>query len=133
MVRPDETVRVPSVGGRPDRDISRHKLAMMIEPRVEEIFAHASKEIRKHHAADLLGAGVVLTSSTPIVDVTGPEPREHRGRVPARSVVIPGTRPKQFPAGIYQVPAALIIGARKASTDKKTSLNDALREFGIPT
>jgi cell division protein FtsA len=61
MVRPEESVRVPSVGGRPDRDISRHMLAMMIEPRVEEIFAHASKEVRKNHVADLLGAGVVLT------------------------------------------------------------------------
>jgi cell division protein FtsA len=62
MVRPDETVCVPSIGpGRPDRDISRHMLAMMIEPRVEEILAHASKEVRKHHATDLLGAGVVLT------------------------------------------------------------------------
>ncbi len=61
MVRPEETVRVPSVGGRPDRDISRHMLAMMIEPRAEEIFAHANKEVRKHHVADLLGAGVVLT------------------------------------------------------------------------
>ena len=61
MVGPDEMVRVPSVGGRPDRDISRHMLAMMIEPRVEEIFAHASKEVRKNHVADLLGAGVVLT------------------------------------------------------------------------
>ncbi|MGH7682359.1 MAG: cell division protein FtsA, partial [Candidatus Eiseniibacteriota bacterium] len=61
MVRPEETVRVPSVGGRPDRDISRHMLAMMIEPRVEEIFAHANKEVRRHHVADLLGAGVVLT------------------------------------------------------------------------
>jgi cell division protein FtsA len=61
MVRPEETVRVPSVGGRPDRDISRHMLAMMIEPRVEEIFAHANKEVRKNHVADLLGAGVVLT------------------------------------------------------------------------
>jgi len=61
MVRPEETVRVPSVGGRPDRDISRHMLAMMIEPRAEEIFAHANKEVRKNHVADLLGAGVVLT------------------------------------------------------------------------
>src|SRR5690606_2243079 len=78
------------------------------------------------------GAGVTLTASTPIVDVTGPEPVEFRGRVPARSVVIPGTRPKQFPAGEYQVPCALIIGKRKESTDKKTSLNAALRDFGVP-
>lgn len=67
MVRPDETVRVPSVGGRPDRDISRHMLAMMIEPRVEEIFAHAAKEVRKHPAADLLGAGVVLTGGASLL------------------------------------------------------------------
>jgi cell division protein FtsA len=67
MVRPDETVRVPSVGGRPDRDISRHMLAMMIEPRVEEIFAHAAKEVRKHPASDLLGAGVVLTGGASLL------------------------------------------------------------------
>jgi len=81
----------------------------------------------------VLGAGVVLTASTAILDVTGSQPREYRGRVPARSVVIPGTRPKEFPAGTYQVPAALIIGKRQASTDSKTTLNDALREYGIPT
>jgi 2,3,4,5-tetrahydropyridine-2-carboxylate N-succinyltransferase len=81
----------------------------------------------------VLGAGVVLTASTAILDVTGSEPREYRGRVPARSVVIPGTRAKEFPAGTYQVPAALIIGRRRASTDSKISLNDALREYGIPT
>lgn len=80
----------------------------------------------------VLGAGTVLTSSTAILDVTGKEPVEHRGRVPARSVVIPGTRPKEFPAGTYSVPAALIIGRRKESTDKKTSLNEALRQYGIP-
>ncbi len=81
----------------------------------------------------VLGAGVVLTSSTPIVDVTGSEAVEHRGRVPARAVVIPGTRPKTFPAGTYEVPCALIIGHRKASTDRKTSLNEVLRQYGIPT
>jgi 2,3,4,5-tetrahydropyridine-2-carboxylate N-succinyltransferase len=80
----------------------------------------------------VLGAGVVLTSSTAIVDVTGDEPREYRGRVPARSVVIPGSRPKQFPAGTYDVPAALIIGRRQESTDRKTSLNEVLRQYGIP-
>jgi len=79
----------------------------------------------------VLGANVVLTASTAIIDVTGPEPVEHRGQVPPRSVVIPGTRPKKFPAGEYQIPAALIIGRRKESTDKKTSLNDALRDFGV--
>ena len=81
----------------------------------------------------VLGAGVVLTASTAVVDVTGPEPKEYRGRVPARSVVIPGMRPKVFPAGTYPVPAALIIGRRQESTDRKTSLNEALRQFGIPT
>jgi 2,3,4,5-tetrahydropyridine-2-carboxylate N-succinyltransferase len=79
----------------------------------------------------VIGAGVTLTSSTAILDVTGAEPVEHRGRVPARSVVIPGMRPKRFPAGEYQVPCALIIGQRKESTDKKTTLNSALREFSV--
>jgi 2,3,4,5-tetrahydropyridine-2-carboxylate N-succinyltransferase len=79
----------------------------------------------------VLGANVVLTASTQIIDVTGPEPVVHRGRVPARSVVIPGMRPKEFPAGTYQVPCALIIGQRKASTDLKTSLNQALRDFAV--
>ena len=76
----------------------------------------------------VLGANVVLTQSTKIIDVTGSEPIEYRGRVPRRSVVIPGSYTKTFPAGSYQVPCALIIGQRKESTDKKTSLNDALRE-----
>ena len=80
----------------------------------------------------VIGAGVVLTGSTPIVDVTGPEPRITRGRVPARAVVIPGTLPKAFPAGEYGTPCALVIGQRKASTDLKTSLNQALREYGVP-
>lgn len=79
----------------------------------------------------VIGAGVVLTSSTKIIDVTGPEPVEHQGRIPARSVVIPGTRPKKFAAGEYGVPCALIIGQRKESTDKKTSLNAALRDHGV--
>lgn len=79
----------------------------------------------------VLGAGVVITQSTKIIDVSGSEPVEYKGRVPARSVVIPGTYPKQFPAGEYQVPCALIIGKRKESTDKKTSLNSALREFAV--
>lgn len=79
----------------------------------------------------VLGAGVVLTSSTRIIDVTGTKPVIHKGTVPARSVVIPGSVPKAFAAGTYQVPAALIIGERKASTDRKTSLNDALRDFNV--
>ncbi|HVA36791.1 MAG TPA: 2,3,4,5-tetrahydropyridine-2,6-dicarboxylate N-succinyltransferase [Candidatus Dormibacteraeota bacterium] len=79
----------------------------------------------------VLGANVVLTASTPIVDVTGSEPAITRGRVPARSVVIPGTMPKRFPAGEYQVPCALIVGQRKESTDRKTTLNAALRDFGV--
>jgi 2,3,4,5-tetrahydropyridine-2-carboxylate N-succinyltransferase len=80
----------------------------------------------------VLGANTVVTSSTKIIDVTGPEPVEHRGRIPAGSVVIPGTRPREFPAGTYQIPAALIIGRRSASTDRKTSLNEALRTFEVP-
>ncbi|HIE58430.1 MAG TPA: 2,3,4,5-tetrahydropyridine-2,6-dicarboxylate N-succinyltransferase [Persephonella sp.] len=79
----------------------------------------------------VLGAGVVITGSTRIIDVSGEKPVEYRGRVPARSVVIPGVMNKKFPAGEYGVPVALIIGKRKESTDKKTSLNEALREFNI--
>ena len=79
----------------------------------------------------VLGANVVLTASTKIIDVSGPEPIEYKGYVPARSVVIPGSYTKKFPAGEYQVPCALIIGQRKESTDKKTSLNDALREHNV--
>jgi 2,3,4,5-tetrahydropyridine-2-carboxylate N-succinyltransferase len=79
----------------------------------------------------VLGANVVLTQSTKIIDVSGKEPIEMKGRVPARSVVIPGSYTKNFPAGEYGVGCALIIGQRKASTDLKTSLNDALREFNV--
>lgn len=79
----------------------------------------------------VLGANVVLTASTKIIDVTGDEPKEMKGIVPARSVVIPGSYTKKFPAGEYQVPCALIIGKRKESTNKKTSLNDALREHNV--
>ena len=83
-------------------------------------------------AGAVLGAGVVLTASTPIVDVTGKEAKMTRGRVPPRAVVIPGTLPKKFPAGEYGTPCALVIGQRKESTDLKTSLNQALREHGVP-
>jgi 2,3,4,5-tetrahydropyridine-2,6-dicarboxylate N-succinyltransferase len=79
----------------------------------------------------VLGAGVVITSSTAILDVTGPEVIEHRGRVPARSVVIPGSRLKRFPAGEFGVPCALIIGKRSEATDRKVSLNAALRDFSV--
>ncbi|MEM9144051.1 MAG: 2,3,4,5-tetrahydropyridine-2,6-dicarboxylate N-succinyltransferase [Bacteroidota bacterium] len=79
----------------------------------------------------VLGANVVLTASTKIIDVTGDAPIETKGRVPARSVVIPGSYTKSFKAGDYQVPCALIIGTRKESTNKKTSLNDALREYNV--
>ena len=79
----------------------------------------------------VLGANVVLTMSTKIIDVTGDEPVEMKGRVPSRSVVIPGSYTKKFAAGEFQVPCALIIGKRKESTDKKTSLNDALREYDV--
>ena len=80
----------------------------------------------------VIGAGVVLTASTPVVDVTGREPVTMRGRVPARAVVIPGSLPKDFPAGTFGVPCALVIGRRRESTDRKTLLNDALREHGVP-
>jgi 2,3,4,5-tetrahydropyridine-2-carboxylate N-succinyltransferase len=79
----------------------------------------------------VLGANVVITQSTKIIDVTGDQAIEYKGKVPARSVVIPGSYTKTFPAGDYQVPCALIIGQRKASTDMKTSLNDALREYNV--
>jgi 2,3,4,5-tetrahydropyridine-2-carboxylate N-succinyltransferase len=79
----------------------------------------------------VLGAGVTLTASTAILDVTGPEVVAYKGRVPARSVVIPGTRPKVFPAGTFEVPCALIIGRRSEATDRKTSLNAVLREFAL--
>jgi 2,3,4,5-tetrahydropyridine-2-carboxylate N-succinyltransferase len=80
----------------------------------------------------VLGANVVLTASTPIIDVSGAQEKMLKGRVPARSVVIPGMREKSFPAGNFLVPCALIIGQRKASTDQKTSLNAALRDFSVP-
>lgn len=86
--------------------------------------AHVGKEA-------VLGANVVITASTKIIDVSCSEPVEYKGYVPERSVVIPGTIPKEFPAGTYQVPCALIIGKRKPSTDLKTSLNDALRDFNV--
>jgi 2,3,4,5-tetrahydropyridine-2-carboxylate N-succinyltransferase len=80
----------------------------------------------------VIGAGVVLTSSTAILDVSGPDIVEHKKQIPARSVVIPGVRTKRFPAGEFGVPCALIIGKRTESTDRKVSLNDALRNFGVP-
>ena len=80
----------------------------------------------------VLGSNTVITGSTHIIDVTGPEPVTYKGYVPARSVVVPGSYRKQFPAGEYSVSCALIIGRCKESTDKKTSLNDALRDFGVP-
>ena len=80
----------------------------------------------------VIGANVVLTASTHIIDVTGAQEVVHKGRVPPRSVVIPGSRAKKFPAGEYQVPCALIIGQRSATTDSKTSLNQVLRDFAVP-
>jgi 2,3,4,5-tetrahydropyridine-2,6-dicarboxylate N-succinyltransferase len=79
----------------------------------------------------VLSAGVSLTGSVPIIDVTGPEPKEYRGYVPPRSIVVPGTRSRKFPSGEYQLNAALIIGQRQPSTDLKVSLNDALREYAL--
>lgn len=86
--------------------------------------AHVERE-------SVLGANVVITNSTHVIDVTGSEPVTYKGRVPARSVVIPGSYTKSFPAGSYQVPCALIIGQRQESTDKKVSLNSALREYNV--
>lgn len=82
-------------------------------------------------AGAVLGANTTITQSTPIIDVTGPDPIETRGVVPSNAVVVPGTRPKMFPAGSYDLQCALIIGKRSESTDRKTSLNDALRVFGV--
>ena len=82
-------------------------------------------------AGAVIAPNVVLSASVPIIDVRGAEPVEHRGHVPPRAVVLPGTRPRQFPAGTYQLSCALIVGERSASTDLKTSLNDVLREFEI--
>jgi 2,3,4,5-tetrahydropyridine-2,6-dicarboxylate N-succinyltransferase len=81
----------------------------------------------------VIAPNVVLSASVPVIDVTGPEPVEHRGYVPPRAVVLPGTRSKEYPAGSYDLPCALIVGTRTASTDLKTSLNDVLREFEIAT
>lgn len=81
----------------------------------------------------VLAPNVSLTASVPVIDVTGDEPVEHRGYIPPRSIVVPGTRPKEFPAGTYQLACALIIGRRSESTDLKTSLNEALRDYGIGT
>ncbi|MGZ4389765.1 MAG: 2,3,4,5-tetrahydropyridine-2,6-dicarboxylate N-succinyltransferase [Gaiellaceae bacterium] len=81
----------------------------------------------------VVAPNVSLTASVPIIDVTGPEPVEHRGFVPPWSVVLPGTRPKEFPAGTYHLSCALIVGRRSAATEEKVSLNDALREYGIGT
>ena len=79
----------------------------------------------------VIAPNVALSASVPIIDVTGSEPVEYRGRVPARSIVVPGTRPRAFPAGTYQLACALIIGRRSESTDRKTSLNAALRDHDI--
>lgn len=79
----------------------------------------------------VIGANVTITGSTKIIDVSGDKPKEYKGYIPPKSVVIPGTTSKTFPAGNFGIPCALIIGQRKASTDKKTSLNDALRDFNL--
>ena len=81
----------------------------------------------------VIAPNVVLSASIPVIDVTGSKPVEHRGYVPPRAVVLPGTRPKAYPAGTYDLPCALIVGSRSPSTDLKTSLNDVLREFEIAT
>jgi 2,3,4,5-tetrahydropyridine-2-carboxylate N-succinyltransferase len=81
----------------------------------------------------VIGPNVVLSASVPIIDVTGPKPVEYRGEVPPRAVVLPGTRPKEFPAGTFQLACALIVGERSAQTDLRTSLNEVLREFEIAT
>ena len=104
--------------------IIKHLLSMPTKPVFEP------KQISSAAGA-VLAANVSLTASVPIIDVTGSEPVEHRGAVPARAVVVPGTRPKEFPAGTYQIDCALIIGWRKDSHDEKLSLNEVLREFEL--
>ena len=84
-------------------------------------------------AGAVIAPNVVLSASIPVIDVTGSQPVEHRGYVPPRSVVLPGSRAKEYPAGTYDLPCALIVGTRSASTDLKTSLNNVLREFEIAT
>jgi 2,3,4,5-tetrahydropyridine-2,6-dicarboxylate N-succinyltransferase len=84
-------------------------------------------------AGAVLGPNVSLTRTVPIIDVTGEEPVEHRGYVPPRAVVVPGTRPREFPAGMYHLACALIIGRRSEATDLRVSLNEALREHGLGT
>jgi len=79
----------------------------------------------------VIGPHVTLGASIPVIDVTGPEPVEHRGYVPPRAIVVPGTRPKEFPAGTFNLACALIIGWRSESTDLRVSLNEALREHGL--
>jgi 2,3,4,5-tetrahydropyridine-2,6-dicarboxylate N-succinyltransferase len=81
-------------------------------------------------ARAVLGAGLILTGNTPVIDVTGDEPVEHRGEVPAGAIVVPGSRPREFPAGSYGLPTGLIIGYRSEATDSKLQLNEMLREFG---
>ena len=81
-------------------------------------------------ARAVLGAGLILTGNTPVIDVTGDDPVEHRGEVPAGAIVVPGSRPRDFPAGAYGLPAGLIIGYRSEATDSKLQLNEMLREFG---
>ncbi|HEX6401117.1 MAG TPA: 2,3,4,5-tetrahydropyridine-2,6-dicarboxylate N-succinyltransferase, partial [Actinomycetota bacterium] len=81
-------------------------------------------------ARAVLGAGLILTGNTPVIDVTGQEPVEHRGEVPPGAIVVPGSRPREFPAGGYGLPAGLIVGQRTEATDSKLQLNELLREFG---
>ena len=94
-------------------------------------YRQVSRALTELEKEAVLGANVVLTMSTKIIDVTGKEPKEYKGVVPARSVVILGAYTKEFPSGKYQVPCALIIGERKESTNLKTSLNNALREYDV--
>ena len=131
-VRPDRQTRPPERRRRDRRRAGTEQAAPVI---IEDNCFVGSRRIVVEGAhicrEAVLGANVVITGSTKIIDVTGREPKIYKGYVPPRSVVIPGSYTKQFPAGTYQVPCALIIGQRKASTDLKTTLNDALREFNV--
>ena len=116
--------------------LARHGLPVVeVDRRLADVACDAVVIDNERGAKDgaVIAPNVVLSASVPVIDVTGSEPVEHRGYVPPRSVVLPGTRPKEYPAGRYDLPCALIVGTRNASTDLKTSLNDVLREFEIAT
>ena len=137
VMKPAPSFRVPALKGREFVTISsdelRGKWVVLAFYPLDFTFVCPTELVglNDKHGEFADREAVVLTASTRIIDVTGPEPKEMKGYVPPRSVVIPGTTQKKFPAGEFGVPCALIIGQRKESTDKKTSLNEALREHNV--